>query len=104
MCSLKLPEHWGHKYGVEVKQGLVDYLFTNTDCVAVQGEPNVRNVASIRMQEAVGAVPVEEKTFEFTEPMSMETTPVPHRIYRVFRPDWLKRSRCNSCAPGHPPE
>ena len=69
-----LPEHWGLRYGVEVKQGLVDYLFTETDCVAVQATPNLGNVASIRMQEAVGGVCVGEED--------------QHLVYRVFRETW----------------
>ena len=37
-----LPEHWGHKYGVEVKRGLLDYLFSHTNCQVVQATPNVQ--------------------------------------------------------------
>ena len=51
-----LPEFWGRRYGVEIKQALVDYLFTHTDCKAVQATPNINNAASINMQKAVGAV------------------------------------------------
>jgi RimJ/RimL family protein N-acetyltransferase len=86
-----LPEHWGHRYGAEVKQGLVDHLFTHTDCRAVQGSPNVKNIASIRMQEAVGAVRVDEKTYEFPEGSKQETASVHHYIYRVFREVWRER-------------
>jgi RimJ/RimL family protein N-acetyltransferase len=86
-----LPEHWGHRYGVEVKQGLVDYQFTHTDCIAVEAGPNVNNVASVRMQEAVGGVRVDEKTYEFPEGMKLATTPVHHYVYRVFRDEWLRR-------------
>lgn len=86
-----LPEHWGNRYGVEVKQGLVDYHFTHSDCIAVQGSPNVNNIASIRMQEAVGGVRIEEKTYEFPEGTKIETTPVHHYIYRVFREEWERR-------------
>ena len=83
-----LPEFWGHKYGVEIKQALVDYLFAHTACLAVEGTPNVDNIASIRMQEAVGAVPVGEDTFRFPESMAEFTTPVHHYIYHVLRDDW----------------
>ncbi len=86
-----LPQFWGHKYGVEVKQGLVDYLFTHTDCTAVQGTPNVANVASIKMQEAVGAVRVAERVYEFREERRENTCPVHHYVYRVFRADWERR-------------
>jgi [ribosomal protein S5]-alanine N-acetyltransferase len=51
-----LPAFWGHKYGVEVKRGLLDFIFTHTNAEEVQATPNVNNVASIKMQEAVGGV------------------------------------------------
>ncbi len=83
-----LPDFWGHKYGVEVKQGLVDYLFMHTDCTAVQADPNVNNIASIKMQEAVGGVRVGEGVHEFPEEMRDWTHPVHCYIYHVFRIDW----------------
>ena len=86
-----LPQFWGHKYGVEVKQGLVDYLFTHTECTAVQGTPNVANIASIKMQEAVGAKRVAERVYKFPEERRENTCPVHHYVYRVFRADWERK-------------
>jgi RimJ/RimL family protein N-acetyltransferase len=87
-----LPQFWGHKYGVEVKQGLVDHLFTHTDCAAVQGTPNVANIPSIKMQEAVGAVRIAEHIYEFSEDRrGPDTCPVHHYVYRVFRSNWEQR-------------
>lgn len=86
-----LPEFWGHRYGVEVKRGLLAHLFAHTGCVAVQASPNVDNVASIKMQEAVGGVRVSEGVYEFPESMRAFTTPVHHYIYRVYREDWEKQ-------------
>ena len=86
-----LPQFWGHKYGVEIKHGLVDYLFTHTDCDAVQGTPNIANIASIKMQEAVGAVRVAEHVYEFPEERRENTCPVRHYVYRVFRLNWEQR-------------
>jgi len=86
-----LPSAWGHRFGTEVKAALVRHQFENTDCRAVQGTPNKGNVASIRMQEAVGAVRVGEGCFEFPEaPPEMRgwTRSVPHWIYHVRREDW----------------
>ncbi len=83
-----LPRFWGHKYGVEIWRGLVDYQFTHTECAAVQATPNVNNIASIKMQEAVGAVRIGEDTHRFPESMRDYTTPVHHYIYRVNRADW----------------
>lgn len=83
-----LPRFWGHKYGVEVKRGLVDYLFTHTDCNVVQASPNVNNIASIKMQEAVGGVCIGEKVHEFPEHMRGYTQDVRAYIYHVRREDW----------------
>jgi RimJ/RimL family protein N-acetyltransferase len=87
-----LPEFWGHKYGVEIKRGLVDYLFSNTNARAVEGTPNVNNIASIKMQEAVGAIRVGEHVHHFPDSMADFTTPVHHFIYLVYRSDWEGRS------------
>lgn len=86
-----LPEFWGKKYGVEVKRGLLDYLFTHTECLAVDASPNVGNLASIKMQEAVGGVCVGESIYEFPESKREYTTPVHHYIYRVSRENWQKQ-------------
>jgi len=87
------PDFWGHRYGVEVKQGLVDYHFTHSDCEAVEGGPNVRNVASIRMQESVGGVRVDEGFYEFPADAPGETEDVRYYVYRVFREAWEQRNR-----------
>ena len=83
-----LPAFWGHKYGVEVKRGLVAHLFMHTACTAVGASPNVDNVASIKMQESVGGVRVGEQVYDFPESMRDYTTPVHHYIYHVYREDW----------------
>jgi len=82
-----LPAFWGHRYGLEVWEELVAYLFTRTDCEAVQTTPNVNNAASIKMQEAVGGVRVGEDVYHFPEHMRDYTTPVHCYIYRVYRTD-----------------
>jgi len=86
-----LPEEWGNGYGVEVKRGLLNHLFANTDCATVEATPNVGNIASIKMQEAVGGIRVGETTHRFPESMQSFTTPVHHYIYRVSRTDWQQR-------------
>jgi len=83
-----LPQFWGHKYGVEVKRGLVDYLFTHTACTAVQATPNMHNIASIKMQEAVGGVRVGERVYEAPPGMAGYRTAVHAYIYHVRRIDW----------------
>jgi RimJ/RimL family protein N-acetyltransferase len=86
-----LPPFWGNRYGVEIKKALLGHLFTHTDCVAVDASPNVGNVASIQMQEAVGGVRIGEGVYEFPEEMGDHTTPVPHYLYRVERDAWMAR-------------
>ena len=85
-----LPEFWGQHYGVEIKRALLDYLFAHTDCRVVQATPNVSNTASIRMQEAVGGVRVDEGLSEFPESMRSHTVPVHYFVYQVARDYWLK--------------
>lgn len=85
------PAFWGHGYGLEIKLGLVDYLFTHTDAKIVQATPNVSNIASIRMQERAGGKRVGEGIFEFPEYMKEDTQPVPHYIYHIHREDWEKK-------------
>jgi [ribosomal protein S5]-alanine N-acetyltransferase len=87
-----LPAFWGHRYGVEVKRGLLDYLFTHTDCRAVQATPNINNIASIKMQEAVGGVRVGEGVFQVPPAMQGYRTAVPHYIYHVYREIWERLS------------
>jgi RimJ/RimL family protein N-acetyltransferase len=80
-----LPEFWGYKYGVEAWRALVDYQFTHTTYV--------ENLASIKMQEAVGGVRVAEGVYNFPESMQAFTQPVHHYTYQVLRADW---ERCRS--------
>ena len=86
-----LPKFYGNSYGKEIKKGLVDYIFTHTDAVAIQTSPNVKNVASIRMQEYVGAKRVGEEVYHFPENMQKNTIDVHYYIYKVFRKDWEKK-------------
>ena len=86
-----LLEFWGNHYGVEVKHGLLEHLFTHTDCESVEATPNVGNIPSIKMQEAVGGVRVGESIYEFPESERSYTAPVHHYIYRVSRENWEKR-------------
>lgn len=88
-----LPDHWGHKFGIEVKRALVQYLFEHTDCSVVQASPNIDNLASIKMQEAVGGVRVGEGVGTFPESMHDTTRPVHHYVYQVSRSDWLRQRK-----------
>ncbi|MFH2035111.1 MAG: GNAT family protein [Candidatus Zixiibacteriota bacterium] len=86
-----LSKFWGKKYGVEIKQTLVDYLFENTDCTYIKATPNRNNIASQRMQESVGGVKVGEGLYRFPEKMRGYTIDIPYFEYRIYRGDWKRQ-------------
>ncbi len=88
-----MPEFWGKGYGVEIKQALVDYLFTHTQCNAIEASPNQDNVASQKMQEKVGAKRIKEGTYHFPEHMRSYTKDIDVYIYRLTRSDWEKKRK-----------
>jgi RimJ/RimL family protein N-acetyltransferase len=90
------PTYWGQRFGVEVKRGLLNHLFTHTDCKAVQATPNISNTASIQMQEAVGGVRVGESVYEFPDSMREFTMPVHCYIYSVSREAWMAQRATES--------
>ncbi|MCD4655767.1 GNAT family N-acetyltransferase, partial [bacterium] len=75
-----LKKYQGKGFGSEVKQALIDYLFENTSCHAVEGSPNLSNTASIRMQEAVGAIRIGRGKCQFQSGMKLKTAPVDYWI------------------------
>lgn len=83
-----LPEFHGKGYGKEIKKNLVDYLFTNTDCSGIKATPNKLNIASQKMQEAVGASKVGEASYKFPDHMREYTEEVHFYIYVLYRKDW----------------
>jgi RimJ/RimL family protein N-acetyltransferase len=85
------PKFWGNGYGTEVKRGLVDYLFTHTDCNIIQATPNKKNIASQRMQEDVGGIKVDEAIYRFPKEMRDYTEDVECFVYHVYRETWEKR-------------
>ena len=91
-----LPEYWGHGYGREIKQALVDYLFTHTSCKTIRATPNQGNVASQKMQEAVGAARVSEGIYHFPPHMREYTVDVPYFVYELTRETWLSRRKSES--------
>lgn len=86
-----LPEFWGNGYGREVKQGLVDWLFTNTSCLKIRSTPNKLNIPSQKMQEAVGARLEGETTHVFPEKMKDYTVNLDLFVYVVHKEDWLNK-------------
>jgi RimJ/RimL family protein N-acetyltransferase len=84
------PQFWGNRFGTEIKRALVNYLFEHTDCRIVQATPHKENIASQKMQEAVGGKRVGESVFRFPESQKSWTCDVPHYVYHVFREDWQR--------------
>jgi [ribosomal protein S5]-alanine N-acetyltransferase len=87
-----LPQYWGKGYGTEIKRGLVDWLFSNTDCKVVRATPNQKNIASQKMQEAVGGRRIDEGVCKFPESMRDYTVDVPYYVYEVTRETWEQRN------------
>ena len=87
-----LPKYWGNRYGVEIKEGLLDYLFRHTDCDAVKADPNVENIASIKMQEAVGGVRISENSYEFPPEKRHYTKPFRYYVYHAKREIWERNN------------
>ena len=83
-----LPSFWRLGYGRELWGAMIDHLFRTTECKTVQGTPNIRNIASIRMMESAGMVRVGEGTFEPSGPLRSSMTAVPHYVYQIARQAW----------------
>jgi RimJ/RimL family protein N-acetyltransferase len=88
-----LPAYWGHKYGVEIKRGLLNYLFSYTECSCVQATPNIHNIASIKMQEAVGGIRAGTGKSLIPQAAGAKSITVEYYIYRVYRRIWQKAQR-----------
>lgn len=85
-----MPEKWGNGYGKEVKRALLKWIFTNTDAKGVSATPNIKNKASIKMQESVGGKRIKKVHYEFPPNMRSFTVPVDSYLYIVYREDWSK--------------
>jgi len=86
-----LPEYWQQGYGTEVKRGLVEYLFTHTNCSKIRATPSKNNTASQKMQEGAGAIRTGEGIYHFPDDMKEFTVDVPYYIYIIEREEWEKR-------------
>jgi RimJ/RimL family protein N-acetyltransferase len=85
-----LPSQWGKGYGTEIKQGLLRYLFTHTNCKEVKATPNRNNIASQEMQRKVGGEKKGEGIYHFPDNMKNRTDDVPFFVYVVTREAWEK--------------
>ncbi|MGE3063793.1 MAG: GNAT family N-acetyltransferase [bacterium] len=86
-----MPKFQGNGYGGEVKMTLLEWIFKNTDAEGVKATPNVKNIASIKMQERVGGKRIKKIHYEFPKSMSSYTTPVDSYLYIVYRKDWISK-------------
>lgn len=83
------PEFWGKGYGKEIKNALCKYLFQHTAAEVVKADPNIKNIASQRMQEACGGKQVGESTYHFPAQMQHYTEDVHSLLYHIYKADWL---------------
>jgi len=83
-----VPEKWEKGFGKEVKRALLKWIFTHTDAKGVSATPNVKNIASIEMQESVGGKRVKKLHYKFPPNMRLFTVPVDSYLYIVYREDW----------------
>ncbi len=83
-----LPEFWSNGYGKEIKNALCLY----TSAKIIKADPNVKNIASQKMQEACGGVQVSEGTYHFPEKMKEFTEDVHLIIYHIHKDNWLKKN------------
>ncbi|MDD3803617.1 MAG: GNAT family N-acetyltransferase [bacterium] len=90
-----LPKYQGRGYGIEVKRVLLMWIFKNTDARGVKATPNVKNIASIMMQEGVGGKRIKRIRYEFPKNMSSFTIPVESYLYIVYRRNWEKQKNQN---------
>ena len=86
-----LPQFWNKGYGKEIKAALVKYLFENTGCRGIKATPKKKNIASIKMQESVGAKKISEGKYVFPENMKTYTIDVEYYEYILYKEDWWKR-------------
>ncbi|MCF7918357.1 MAG: GNAT family N-acetyltransferase [Candidatus Cloacimonetes bacterium] len=85
-----LPEEQGKGYGTETKHGLLEYLFTNTDCEIVQATPNIHNIASIKMQKKAGGILIKKDVFYHQNKLPVITCPVEYFLFYIYRSDFFK--------------
>lgn len=83
------PEFWNQGYGSEIKQGLVNYLFSHLpQCQAIKADPAKTNIGSQKMQEHVGGIRIEAGQ-QYPIPNAEKYIPdEDHYLYMVFRESW----------------
>lgn len=82
-----LPGYWGRGYGTEVKKGLLNAIFSQTEARGVKATPHINNKASIRMQEKCGSVCLGKSLYKAAQKQKEEqgACDVPHYIYVAYR-------------------
>jgi RimJ/RimL family protein N-acetyltransferase len=91
-ADIKLfPAFWGHQYGVEVREVLLEYVFKPPYIKAVEVKSGVGDLGLIEMIEDSGGEQVSEGSDEFSGEMRGYMVPMPQDIYRVTRERWKER-------------
>lgn len=92
-----LPDYWGIGLATEIMTPLVDYIFNNSDCKAVEGTPNKKNIASIKMQQRAGLKKIKEGTCTFPKEMQSYTEDVNYFLLRITREEWQEKKKSKEC-------
>lgn len=66
--------HWGQGYGTEILKGLIDYIFNNTDLEVLFVDPNIENIAAIKLYEKIGFKKIGQPVFHNSDNMQIPIT------------------------------
>ncbi|MCF7794188.1 MAG: GNAT family N-acetyltransferase [Candidatus Cloacimonetes bacterium] len=87
-----LPEYWGKGFGKELLNALCKYIFSKTQTKIIETSPNVKNIASQKIVEAVGGKEIKRFVYHFPPEMQHFTEDVHGKIYHAHKKDWLEKN------------
>lgn len=66
--------HWGKGYATEILRVLTKYIFENTDIEVVFVDPNIENIAAIKLYEKIGFKKIGQPVFHNSDNMQIPIT------------------------------
>lgn len=87
-----IPEYWQKGFGKELVNALCKYVFSKTRTKIVETSPNVQNIASQKIAEAVGGKEIKNFVYHFPSKMRHFTKDVYGVIYHVRKDNWLEKN------------
>tara|TARA_R110002050_G_scaffold299373_3_gene464756 strand:- start:692 stop:1222 length:531 start_codon:yes stop_codon:yes gene_type:complete len=76
------PKYWGHRFGTEVANGMVEYCFKNLCFEKITADVDIENIASVKILEKI-MTPIMEYNNE--EDRCID------RRYEIKRKNWLQQ-------------